>query len=210
MSSGEHSHTGLAAADLQKHLDDCNVAAHEFGEEYVHKHFADCLEGDPNATMFEDEGINVVAFKIWMTIAFFLLCIIGLIPKAWPACSRSETALSLLNCFSAGIFLAMALLHMMPEGVELYNLWVRVNEVEEPFPLPYTMFLAGYILVLFVDRGLTKMCGLDHVHGHGRKEEEHTHYGTVKADEESTSPSGAKSKELSPKKAVAINGDSTE
>ena len=79
MSSGEHSHTGLAAADLQKHLDDCNVAAHEFGEEYVHKHFADCLEGDPNATMFEDEGINVVAFKIWMTIAFFLLCIIDII-----------------------------------------------------------------------------------------------------------------------------------
>ena len=104
MSTGEHSHAGLSGLD--QHLIDCSDAAgHQYGEDYVHKHFAECLEDDPNAVMFEDpEGVNVKAFKIWMTILFLVLCVIGIIPKAWPTCSRNENVLSMLNCFSSGIF----------------------------------------------------------------------------------------------------------
>ena len=88
----------------------------------MHKHFAECLEGDPNAVWFEKKT-NVKNFKIAMIVVFWVICAAGLVPKAWKGCARSETTLSLLNCFSAGIFLAMALVHMMPEGAELFQVW---------------------------------------------------------------------------------------
>ena len=67
-----------------------------------------------------DEGIDVDTFK-WIMLVCMILCVgLGLIPKVWGKCRNSETALSLLNCFSAGIFLGMSLIHMMPEAAEIY------------------------------------------------------------------------------------------
>lgn len=122
MASGEHSHAGLD--NLEAHLTDCSdIGAHgTYSEDYMHKHFAECLEDDPNAVMHE-KLVNVRPFKIWMIIIFWVICLAGLIPKAWPACARNETALSLLNCFSAGLFLAMCLVHIMPEGVHLFDIY---------------------------------------------------------------------------------------
>ena len=120
---------------------------------------AECLEGDPNA-VFEEEGkTNLKAFKIWVTIIFFIICFAGLVPKVWKGCANNDTALSLLNCFSGGLFLAMALVHMMPEGTHLYEDWAKKAEIEDPFPLPYATFFLGYLLVLLVDRVIAKSCG---------------------------------------------------
>ena len=93
----------------------------------MHQHLADCLADDPIAIMIEEEaeGVNVTSFKIWMIVVFFIICLAGLAPKACDACTKSETALSFLNCFSAGIFLGMALIHMMPEGAALYASWAK-------------------------------------------------------------------------------------
>ena len=100
-----------------------------------------------------DEGIDsVVAFKYAMLVVMVLCCGLGLIPKGCGACSNSTNTLSLLNCFSAGIFLTMALVHMMPEGAELYDIWAAKNEIERPFPVPYFAFFFGYMLVLGIDR----------------------------------------------------------
>ena len=99
----------------------------------MHKHFGDCLEDDPNAIMLEDdpmaimhEKLNEVRnFKILMIFVFFFICFVGLLPKAWKACARSDTALSLLNCYSSGLFLAMAVVHMLPEGADIYQAWCK-------------------------------------------------------------------------------------
>ena len=104
-------------------MEACNTIEHEYGSDYVHKHVAECLENDPNAVMYEldEEEDGLFALKMWWMFAFFAICFVGLAPKACGECKHSEIILSLLNSFSAGVFLGMALLHMMPEGVELYN-----------------------------------------------------------------------------------------
>ena len=163
MTMGEHSHSGTH--DYTKHIQDCSdMYAHKgYAEDYVHKHFAGCLEDDPNAVMDEEHAKGVRRFKFIMMFVFFCTCQTGLIPKLCslgPGSKRSETALSLLNCFSAGIFLAMAILHLMPASVEIHAAWAKKNNVEEPFPLPYLCFLAGYCLVLFIDKVLSRACGL--------------------------------------------------
>ena len=85
------------------------------------------------------------------------LCVgFGVLPKVWGTCNKNEVLLSLLNCFSAGIFLAMALIHILPESAEIYMLWAAVEGIEKPFPLPYVMFLIGYLLILLVDRVAAK------------------------------------------------------
>ena len=71
----------------------------------------------------EDKGLDVDTFKIIMLLAMFFCIAAGLVPKVWSKCRDSENALSLLNCFSAGIFLGMSLIHMMPEAAERYQTW---------------------------------------------------------------------------------------
>ena len=169
MSVGQHSHAGNP--NLEEHLKNCSDGSHaDYSESYVHKHLAECLEGDPNATMLEEEeGVNIVRFKIIIIIVFFVICMAGIIPKAWSGCAKREWALSLLNCFAAGMFLAMALMHLLPEGVELYDGWAAEHEIEEPFPLAYLMFFVGFLLVLCVDRVIARaLTGGKH---HGMEEQ---------------------------------------
>ena len=112
-----------------------------------------------------EEGLSVNAFKIIMLFMMILCVGFGVIPKVWPACQKSENALSFLNCFSAGIFLGMSLVHMMPEATEIYAIWAAKEGIEKPFPLPYVGFFMGYMLILGVDRVAAKACGVGHSHG---------------------------------------------
>ena len=107
---------------------------------------------DDHGDEHEDEGIDVDTFK-WIMLVCMILCVgLGLIPKLWGKCRDSETTLSLLNCFSAGIFLGMSLIHMMPEAAEIYLIWAVKEGIERPFPLPYVMYFVGYLLILAIDR----------------------------------------------------------
>lgn len=103
-----------------------------------------------------EEGLTVTGFKIIMLVLMFLCVGLGVIPKLWSKCRKSETTLSLLNCFSAGIFLAMALIHMLPESAEVYEIWAKKEGIERAFPLPYVCFFLGYILILAIDRVAAK------------------------------------------------------
>ena len=107
---------------------------------------------DDHADHEEDEGMDVDTFKIIMLFAMFFCIVAGLVPKLWSKCRDSENTLSLLNCFSAGLFLGMSLIHMMPEAVEIYTTWAVTEGIERAFPLPYVMFFLGYFLILAVDR----------------------------------------------------------
>lgn len=112
----------------------------------------------------EEEGMSVKTFKIIMLFVMILCVALGIIPKVCGACQKSERTLSLLNCFSAGIFLSMALVHMMPEATEIYMIWAKKEDIERPFPLPYVMFFMGYFLILSIDRVAARACGVGHSH----------------------------------------------
>ena len=68
----------------------------------------------------EEGGIDIDTFKIILLFCMILCVGFGLIPKFSTRCQKSENALSFLNCFSAGIFLSMSHVHMMPEAAEVY------------------------------------------------------------------------------------------
>lgn len=67
--------------------------------------------------------LSVRDLKIIMIFAIFILTLFGILPLKIPAIKKSESGLSYLNCFSAGMFLAIALIHMLPESVLEYNEW---------------------------------------------------------------------------------------
>lgn len=52
--------------------------------------------------------------------------------------------------FSGGVFLAVALLHILPEAVTDYTDEVRPGETK--FPLPYFLVFCGYSLILVIDK----------------------------------------------------------
>ncbi len=64
---------------------------------------------------------TLLALKYSMIGIMFLIIYSGLIPTFSNRCRKSETVLSLMNCFAGGVFLAMALVHILPESVEEYN-----------------------------------------------------------------------------------------
>ena len=114
-----------------------------------------------------------------MIFAMFAVCMFGIIPRVWERCLKSENMLSMLNCFSSGLFLGMALVHMMPETVEIYNGWAEHEEIERPFPLPYVGFFLGYVLILAVDRVIAKSYHLPEGHTHAAAKDEPKSYSSV-------------------------------
>ena len=62
------------------------------------------------------EGWFTGAFKIFMILVMIVCAFLAYCPKNCKKCQQNENALSFLNCFASGIFLAMALVQMMPES----------------------------------------------------------------------------------------------
>jgi zinc transporter 1/2/3 len=100
--------------------------------------------------------------------------------------------MSMANSFSGGLFLAIALVHILPEAVDDYKEWSAGNNggVESTFPLPYILVFAGYTFILTVDRVMFDSHSLfDHGHGghgHGHGDEGHGHDHHHEDDNEST------------------------
>ena len=130
--------------DHDDHDDDDD---HDPLEEDHDDHEAEMLGGAEG-----ESSLDIQSFKIIILFAMIACVGLGFIPKAWGKCRDNEYTLSFLNCFSAGIFLAMSLVHMMPESAEMYADWALDEGIERPFPLPYVMFFMGYMLILAVDR----------------------------------------------------------
>ena len=111
-------------------------------------------------------SVDIKTLKIILLFCMVLCVGFGLVPKVWGKCRNNEQLLSNLNCFSAGIFLGMALIHMMPESSEIHNSWAAEKGIEKPFPLPYVMYFIGYMLILCIDRVIAKAYNANH---HGEK-----------------------------------------
>lgn len=58
---------------------------------------------------------------VFIIVAFFEAFIMGLLPIKWHWFRNSFIALGLANAFAGGVFIAIALLHIMPESVEMWS-----------------------------------------------------------------------------------------
>ena len=149
----EEDHEGEDHSD-EEHSD------HEGGE--IHSDEEE--EHDDHEGESSSDGIDIDTFKIVMLFCMILCVGLGIIPKLWGKCSDNEEILSMLNCFSAGIFMAMSLVHMMPEAAEVYQGWALCEKIEKPFPLPYVMYFVGYFFILSIDRVAARAYHAGHEH----------------------------------------------
>jgi hypothetical protein len=75
--------------------------------------------------------------------------------------------MGIANAFAGGVFLTIALIHIMPEQAEAYEEYKcgeepnidceNINddpdwEAKEFFPLPFFMVFCGYVLILIIDK----------------------------------------------------------
>ena len=75
--------------------------------------------------------------------------------------------MNLANAFSGGLFLAIALVHIIPDVVIDYFKWAGDDTVSEGiFPLPFILVFTGYTIILIVDRVMFDSHSLFDDHGH--------------------------------------------
>ena len=87
--------------------------------------------------------------------------------------------MELANAFSGGLFLAIGLIHILPEAANDYNKYWGENHKDSkgnpelpPVPLPFILYFCGYTLILLIDKVMfdTHVL-LDHGDGHGHEHE---------------------------------------
>ena len=91
----------------------------------------------------------------------------GLFPIYSSSCRENPKILGVGNAFAAGIFMAIGLMHVIPEEIEAWAAFC--GEPEKLFPLPELLAFAGYTIILILDKVLFDTHALfdDHDDGHG-------------------------------------------
>ena len=101
----------------------------------------------------------------FIAISFTEAIIAGLIPTWSANCRESPKILGIANSFAAGVFLAIAFMHITPEMIEKWNEIETEKGVEKIFPLPEALIFCGYTLILVIDKVLFDTHALfDHDH----------------------------------------------
>eukprot|EP00354_Favella_ehrenbergii_P012556 CAMPEP_0170453746 /NCGR_PEP_ID=MMETSP0123-20130129/2233_1 /TAXON_ID=182087 /ORGANISM="Favella ehrenbergii, Strain Fehren 1" /LENGTH=206 /DNA_ID=CAMNT_0010716237 /DNA_START=53 /DNA_END=673 /DNA_ORIENTATION=- len=125
------------------------------------------------------EGENDAAI-FWSKIGFILAAfaeglIAGMIPTWSQGCRESPKVLGIANSFAAGVFLAIAFVHITPEMVETWEGLDCNQNKEKIFPLPEALIFVGYTIILMIDKVIFDTHALfDHDDGHGQ-DHDHDH-----------------------------------
>lgn len=132
-----------------------------------------------------DTTVTVIQL-LFIPIIALMAFISGILPSKIPWCKNSLNILGIANAFSGGVFLAIALLHIIPEAAESYNDYLHPDEEvtseyvsfsdnklkhgdgDHDFPLPYALVFCGYAFILLIDRVVFDTHSLvdNHEHGH--------------------------------------------
>ena len=104
----------------------------------------------------DDEEPSDPTLVLWTKIGFIVIAflegaLVGMIPTWSKSCRESPAVLGVANAFAGGVFLAIAIMHILPESVEG---WEEYNDGEEAFPMPEAMVFIGYSLILLLDKVL--------------------------------------------------------
>ena len=94
----------------------------------------------------ENNGIKLILIKIACLIFLLAMAIcFSFMPYFISSCRKNNKFLSLSNSFSAGIFLSMGLIHILPESAEM------LKELTD-IPLAYILCFLSYALILFIEK----------------------------------------------------------
>lgn len=94
----------------------------------------------------------------------------GMIPVKSKSFRESPKILGVANAFSGGVFLAIALIHIVPEQMEKYNGLAAKGAIGHglgEFPLPFLLVVAGYTFILIIDKVLFDAHDILDNHQHG-------------------------------------------
>ncbi|GMR51708.1 hypothetical protein PMAYCL1PPCAC_21903, partial [Pristionchus mayeri] len=81
---------------------------------------------------------------------------------------KSARWLSLLSCFSGGVFLATCFLDIIPHVDENYRLFLSSSGNDWEFPVPYLFMCCGFFLVYLIEEACIKIFSMSgHGHSHG-------------------------------------------
>ncbi|CAD8111030.1 unnamed protein product [Paramecium primaurelia] len=118
----------------------------------------------------EDSNQVVLAItKVGCMITFFMLIlIVGSLPIRLKAFKSNKKLLAYMGAFSGGLFLAVGLVHLLPEAAE--NFEQSFDDDEEHFPFAYAISILSFALILFIEKIIT-----DHHHDHGHDDDLHHH-----------------------------------
>lgn len=94
----------------------------------------------------------LAAIILWLVIFGF-----GLIPIKWKQMRSNSKLIALSNCFSGGLFIAIGLIHILPEAHSLLEGKQESQpngQTKSVFPLSYTICLLTFSFLLFIDKVL--------------------------------------------------------
>lgn len=96
--------------------------------------------------------MNVNLFKLLTSIGLWVVALgCGLVPILLKNFHTNKLAISLSQCFAGGLFIAIGLIHVLPEAREhLEDSWKK--EDEEVFPLSYFICLVTFSMILLIDK----------------------------------------------------------
>ena len=115
----------------------------------------------------KENGIKNIIIKIICLILFLAISMsFSFMPYFISSCRKNNKFLSLSNSFSAGIFLCMGLIHILPESAEM------LKEISD-IPLSYILCFFSYAFILFIEKVAFNSHSLLHSHSHGHSHENH-------------------------------------
>ncbi|KAL8438732.1 hypothetical protein Efla_003403 [Eimeria flavescens] len=99
----------------------------------------------------------LAACKAVAAVLFALVALGGAcVPFALKRCNVSSRIMY-LNAFAGGAFLALGILHIMPEAIELLDeLEVYIHLNGKPFAVTHLLIFLGYLIVLFCEEVLSR------------------------------------------------------
>lgn len=96
-----------------------------------------------------------------MIIMFTMIIITGILPLKLKSFKSNNLVLSLSSAFSGGLFLAVGIIHLLPEAHENFEESYEDKETEH-FPWAFTISIMSFALILFIEKILTD----HHEHNH--------------------------------------------
>ena len=86
-------------------------------------------------------------------VSFVEALALGMVPVKIKSFRENPKVLGIANAFAGGVFLAICLMHIMPEQSESWQ-GLSGEKIEKIkfFPFPYLLLVLGYTLILVIDR----------------------------------------------------------
>jgi zinc transporter 1/2/3 len=88
-----------------------------------------------------------------MIIMFLMVLITGNLPLRLKSFKSNPLVLSLTSAFSGGLFLAVGVIHLLPEANE--NFENALSKDKENFPWAFAITIMSFALILFIEKVAT-------------------------------------------------------